>query len=287
MFRALLRKPNNRPYLQTTHKILSHTTPACLSRKSLTLVTIGRPTNALSYHDVNILIQYEAATPMLAIRQGSTPWVFLRNGKAVATGTIRHVLRCGELVSLMILLIDNYDSFTYNLYQLMGSLGFEVLVKKHDEITLNEIEKLKPKKIVISPGPKKPENAGMSTEIINHFYTSIPILGICLGHQCIGSLFGARVVHAKEILHGKTSKVSHTGKGIFENIKNPISVARYHSLAIETVPDGFSLLAWSEDKEIMAIQHNIFPLYGIQFHPESFMTEDGAMLMNNFLSIQK
>ncbi|HDY73214.1 MAG TPA: aminodeoxychorismate/anthranilate synthase component II [Candidatus Jorgensenbacteria bacterium] len=186
----------------------------------------------------------------------------------------------------MILLIDNYDSFTYNLCQLIGRLGFDVVVKKHDEITLEEIEVLKPERIIISPGPKRPEDAGVSMDVINHFYKTIPILGVCLGHQCIGQLFGTKVVHAKEVLHGKTSEVSHGGKGIFEGIKNPFLVARYHSLAIEKVPEEFNLRAWTNDKEIMAIQHKKYSLYGIQFHPESFMTDGGDKLMNNFLSIK-
>lgn len=187
----------------------------------------------------------------------------------------------------MILIIDNYDSFTYNLYQFVGSLGFDVLVKKHDEITIEEIIDLKPDKIIISPGPKRPEDAGISMDVIKYFYKTIPILGVCLGHQCIGKLFGVQVIHAKEVLHGKTSVVNHTGKGVFENVKNPFLAARYHSLAIEKVPEQFELQAWAEDGEIMAIQHNIYPLYGIQFHPESFMTEDGITIINNFMSINK
>src|SRR3989338_4274551 len=194
----------------------------------------------------------------------------------------------------MILLIDNYDSFTYNLYQLIGELGFDVIVKKHDGISILEIESIKPEKIVISsglfgpgekivisPGPKRPEDAGVSMDVIKYFYKTIPILGVCLGHQCIGQLFGVKIIHAKEVLHGKTSEVSHDGRGMFEGIKNPFSVARYHSLAIEKVPEEFDLRAWTEDKEIMAIQHKTYPLYGIQFHPESFMTENGTKLMKD------
>lgn len=186
----------------------------------------------------------------------------------------------------MVLLIDNYDSFTYNLYQLIASLGFDVIVRKHDEITLKEIELLKPEKIVISPGPKRPEDAGISMGAIEKFYKTIPILGVCLGHQCIGQLFGVEVIHAKKVLHGKTSQVTHDNKGIFYGIKNPFLAARYHSLALEKVPKGFDLTAWTEDKEIMAIQHKEYPLYGIQFHPESFMTEQGDKIMKNFLSIK-
>lgn len=186
----------------------------------------------------------------------------------------------------MILLVDNYDSFTYNLYQLIRNEGFSVVVKKNDEIILENICEMKPEKIIISPGPKRPKDAGISMEVISHFYKTIPILGICLGHQCIGQLFGAKIVHAKEVLHGKISKIVHSGKGVFENIKNPLSAARYHSLALEKVPKKFNLCAWTDDGEIMAIQHKEYPLYGIQFHPESFMTECGDILMKNFISIK-
>lgn len=185
----------------------------------------------------------------------------------------------------MILLIDNYDSFTYNLYQLISGLGFSVLVKKHDEITIEEIEALSPDKIVISPGPKRPEDAGISLEVISHFHKTIPILGVCLGHQCIGQKFGVKVVHAKEVLHGKTSLINHNNSGLFNNVSNPMLVARYHSLVIEKVPEDFILSACTDKNEIMAIQHKVFPLYGIQFHPESFMTKDGDKILMNFLSI--
>jgi anthranilate synthase component 2 len=185
----------------------------------------------------------------------------------------------------MILLIDNYDSFTYNLYQLMGKLGYEVLVKKHDEITIEEIRKLQPEKIVISPGPKRPEDAGVSCEVIKEFYKTIPILGVCLGHQCIGQVFGANVVHAKKVMHGKTSLITHARVGLFKDIKNPIQVARYHSLALESCPKDFEITSQTDDddREIMGIQHTHFPLHGIQFHPESFMTEAGEKMMKNFL----
>jgi anthranilate synthase/aminodeoxychorismate synthase-like glutamine amidotransferase len=186
----------------------------------------------------------------------------------------------------MILVIDNYDSFTYNLYQLIGGLGFDVLVKKHDEVTIRDIEKLKPEKIVISPGPKRPEDAGVSMDVIKYFYKTLPILGVCLGHQCIGQLFGVKIIHAKEVFHGKTSKINHTNEGIFIGMKNPFLALRYHSLALESVPLEFDLQAWTDDKEIMAIRHKEYPLYGIQFHPESFMAEQGDILMKNFLSIK-
>ncbi|MFO0718664.1 MAG: aminodeoxychorismate/anthranilate synthase component II [Candidatus Paceibacterota bacterium] len=185
----------------------------------------------------------------------------------------------------MILLIDNYDSFTYNLYQLISSLGYEVLVKTHDEVSIKDIQSIKPEKIVISPGPKRPEDAGISMELIKKLYREIPILGVCLGHQCIGKVFGGEVVHAKQVFHGKTSVIHHDGKGIFQNVKNPINVARYHSLALKECPREFEVRATTEDMEIMAIQHKEYPLYGIQFHPESFMTECGEVLIKNFLEI--
>jgi anthranilate synthase/aminodeoxychorismate synthase-like glutamine amidotransferase len=184
----------------------------------------------------------------------------------------------------MILLIDNYDSFTYNLYQLIGGLEKDVVVKENDRITVGDIQALHPDKIIISPGPGRPTDAGISMDIIRSFYTTIPILGVCLGHQCIGQVFGADVIYAKHVLHGKTSSIQHTGKGIFKNTANPLVVARYHSLAIEDCPSRFEVSAWAEDGEIMAIEHTQYPVYGIQFHPESFMTEDGDLIMRNFLA---
>ncbi len=186
----------------------------------------------------------------------------------------------------MILLIDNYDSFTYNLSQMIAGLGFEVLVKKNDEINLDDIVALNPEKIVISPGPKRPMDAGISIDVIKQFHKKIPILGVCLGHQCIGQLFGVRVVHAKEVLHGEASEIFHNGKGIFHGVDNPFLAARYHSLALEKCPDGFEVRAKTKDGEIMAIQHMVYPLHGVQFHPESFLTENGEMLIKNFLSIK-
>ncbi len=183
----------------------------------------------------------------------------------------------------MILLIDNYDSFTYNLSQLIESLGKKVKVVAHNKITLKEIEKLNPQKIVISPGPKRPENSGISNKVIKKFYKKIPILGVCLGHECIGQVFGSKIIHAKNILHGKTSPVYHSEDKLFKNIKNPFKAARYHSLILNKVPKDFTLTAWTKDDEIMAISHNKYPLVGIQFHPESFLTEQGEKLMHNFL----
>ena len=187
----------------------------------------------------------------------------------------------------MILIIDNYDSFTYNLYQQIESLGQKVVVYKNDKITIKEIEKLKPEKILISPGPKNPDDSGISIDVIKTFYKKIPILGVCLGHQCIGQLFGSKVIHAEKVFHGKTSNLYHTGENLFKNIANPFLAARYHSLIIDKVPHDFKITAWTKKKEIMAIKHNKYPLYGIQFHPESFLTKEGSKLMNNFLNENK
>ena len=182
----------------------------------------------------------------------------------------------------MILLIDNYDSFTYNLYQQIESLGHKTKVVAHDKITLKEIRKLKPEKIIISPGPKRPEHSGICISVIKNFYKTIPILGVCLGHEAIGQIFGSKVIHASKILHGKTSQIHHEQEGIFKGVKSPFQAARYHSLIINKVPDNFILTAWTS-KEIMAIQHKKYPLHGIQFHPESFMAPKGNKLMKNFL----
>lgn len=183
----------------------------------------------------------------------------------------------------MILIIDNYDSFTYNLYQQVENLGSKTKVVQHDQTSIKEIENLSPQKIIISPGPGRPDLESNSAKVIQHFYKKIPILGVCLGHQYIGQIFGSKVVHAKEILHGKTSELYHTENQLFEGIKNPMTVARYHSLIVDELPKDFTLTAWDENSEIMAIKHNEFPLFGIQFHPESFLTEEGDKLMQNFL----
>ncbi len=183
----------------------------------------------------------------------------------------------------MILIIDNYDSFTYNLYQQVESLGEKTKVFKHDEIKISEIEKLKPKKIIISPGPGRPEDSGISMKVVQKFYTQIPILGVCLGHQCIGQLFGSKIIHAKNILHGKTSNIYHTGNELFERVQNPFTAARYHSLIVDKIPKNFTLTAWTDKNEIMTMQHNKYPLYCVQFHPESFLTKEGSKIMKNFL----
>lgn len=183
-----------------------------------------------------------------------------------------------------VLLVDNYDSFTYNLSQQISSLGVDVRVVVHDELTVDDIVALSPKRIVISPGPKTPDEAGISLAVIERFYKEIPILGVCLGHQCMGQLFGAKVVHAPAVVHGQTSAVHHTGKGLFKGVGNPFDAARYHSLVLDSVPDGFVMDAWTDDRTIMAVRHQSLPIYGVQFHPESFMTEHGAIIMRNFLT---
>jgi anthranilate synthase component 2 len=184
----------------------------------------------------------------------------------------------------MILLIDNYDSFTYNLYQQIAVLGHKVVVVKHDEITMSRIKKLAPTHIIISPGPKTPRDSGMSMEVIRECYRTTPILGVCLGHQCIGEVFGSRTIAAKHIVHGKSDTIAHNGKGLFSGIPDQFPAARYHSLMIDKVPDNFTLSAWSNDGTIMAMQHKDYPLFGVQFHPESFMTEHGEALIRNFLA---
>ena len=185
----------------------------------------------------------------------------------------------------MILLIDNYDSFTYNLYQQLVTLKQKTLVVEHDKITIKEITKLKPAKILISPGPGRPQESGISPEIIKTFHKDLPILGVCLGHELIGELFGAKVIPAKNILHGKTSEIHHSAKNLFTKIPQKIQVARYHSLILDRIPENFTLEAWTSDQEIMAISHTEYPLHGIQFHPESFMTDHGNHIIQNFLNL--
>ncbi|MGG7618212.1 anthranilate synthase component II [Robertmurraya sp. GLU-23] len=187
----------------------------------------------------------------------------------------------------MILLIDNYDSFTFNLYQYLGELGEQIVVKRNDSLTVKDIIELSPKAIVISPGPGRPEHAGICIEVIQQLYTKIPILGICLGHQAIGHAFGATVSKAKEIMHGKISKISHEKSELFKEFEEPLEVMRYHSLVIEkgTLPSTIEVLATSiDDGEIMAIKHKEAPLYGFQFHPESVGTDSGKKLIQAFLT---
>ncbi|HID7950937.1 TPA: aminodeoxychorismate synthase component II [Proteus mirabilis] len=189
----------------------------------------------------------------------------------------------------MLLLIDNYDSFTYNLYQYFCELGVEVVVKRNDEIGLKEIEKMMPSHLVISPGPCTPDEAGISLEAIQRFAGEIPILGVCLGHQAIGQAFGASVIRAREVMHGKNSLIHHNQQGVFKGLNRPLSVTRYHSLVIDatTLPVPFEVTAWSQHDgnvdEIMGIRHRTLPIEGVQFHPESILSEQGHELLNNFL----
>jgi anthranilate synthase/aminodeoxychorismate synthase-like glutamine amidotransferase len=183
----------------------------------------------------------------------------------------------------MILIIDNYDSFTYNLYQQMAKLGGDVKVHKHDGITIKEIIRLMPTHIVISAGPKSPKDSGISMSVIKEFYKHIPILGVCLGHQCIGEVFGSQTVSSPVIMHGKTDDIHHNDCRLFEGVPQPFTVARYNSLTVDKLPDDFVMTAWSDDGSIMAMQHEYYPLYGVQFHPESFMTISGDLVMRRFL----
>lgn len=185
----------------------------------------------------------------------------------------------------MILMIDNYDSFTYNLVQYLGELGADLKVVRNDKITVGEIILLKPEKIVISPGPGMPKDAGISCETIKFFAGRIPVLGVCLGHQCIAEVFGGKIVRAEKLMHGKTSSVYHDSKNIFEDVANPFEATRYHSLIAqrEGLPDLLEVTAETEDAEIMAIKHKRFPLWGVQFHPESILTKEGKKILANFL----
>ena len=192
----------------------------------------------------------------------------------------------------MILMIDNYDSFTYNIVQYLGELGANVKVVRNDMISIDDITKMNPEKIVISPGPCTPNEAGISIETINKFSGEIPILGICLGHQSIGQAFGGKIIQAKEIMHGKTSKIVHQNDNIFSEINNPFIATRYHSLVIEkkSIPDCLEIIAWTKDEEdtideIMAVKHKEKKVYGVQFHPESIASEFGHKLLDNFLNI--
>jgi len=182
-------------------------------------------------------------------------------------------------------MIDNYDSFTYNLVQYLGELGQDVRVKRNDEITLEAIAELAPERIVISPGPCTPNEAGVSLGLIGRFAGKIPILGVCLGHQAIGQAFGGKVVHAKALMHGKVSRIHHGGRGVFEGLPAPFDATRYHSLAIErsTCPAALEITAWTDDGEIMGVRHKTLPVEGVQFHPESILTEHGHALLANFL----
>ena len=189
----------------------------------------------------------------------------------------------------MILMIDNYDSFTYNLVQYLGELGEELLVKRNDEITLEEIEELNPDFLMISPGPCSPNEAGISMSVIKHFAGKIPIFGVCLGHQSIAQVFGGDVVRAERLMHGKTSEMYHTDETIFKGLPNPFIATRYHSLIVkkETLPSCFDITAWTSEDEIMAIRHKELPIEGVQFHPESIMTNVGKEILQNFIKTYK
>lgn len=188
---------------------------------------------------------------------------------------------------MKVLMIDNYDSFTYNLVQYLGSLGAEVIVRRNDQIKLGEVKEINPDAIVISPGPCTPKEAGISVPLIKTYYKEYPILGVCLGHQSIGYAFGAKIVRAKRLMHGKTSKIFHRGEGVFKNLPSPFTAVRYHSLVIDknTFPEELKITAWSDDEEIMGVEHKEFPVYGVQFHPESVLSEHGMEILKNFLEI--
>jgi anthranilate synthase component 2 len=186
----------------------------------------------------------------------------------------------------MLLMIDNYDSFTYNLVQYFGELGEDVRTYRNDEITIEAIEQLNPSRICISPGPCTPHEAGISVPVLKHFAGKLPILGVCLGHQSIGAAFGGKVIRAQQVMHGKTSPIKHTGVGVFKNLPSPYTIIRYHSLAIErdSLPDCLDVTAWTDGGEIMGVRHKQFPIEGVQFHPESILSEHGHALLQNFLN---
>ncbi|OWW22902.1 aminodeoxychorismate/anthranilate synthase component II [Noviherbaspirillum denitrificans] len=187
----------------------------------------------------------------------------------------------------MLLMIDNYDSFTYNLVQYFGELGEDVRTFRNDEITLEQIAALKPDRICISPGPCTPHEAGVSVPLLKEFAGKLPILGVCLGHQSIGAAFGGNVIRAKQVMHGKTSVITHTGVGVFKDLPSPYTIIRYHSLAIEreSLPDCLEVTAWTDDGEIMGVRHKEYQIEGVQFHPESILSEHGHALLKNFLNI--
>lgn len=200
-------------------------------------------------------------------------------------GNLSKIARFFRTGAAMILLIDNYDSFTWNLYQYFCELGADVLVKRNDALTLADIDALKPQKIVISPGPCTPDEAGISLDVIRHYAGRLPILGVCLGHQAMAQAFGGKVVRAAKVMHGKTSPITHNGVGVFKGLANPLTVTRYHSLVVEpdSLPECFEVTAWSETREIMGIRHRQWDLEGVQFHPESILSEQGHQLLANFL----
>jgi anthranilate synthase component 2 len=190
---------------------------------------------------------------------------------------------------MKILVIDNYDSFTYNLVQYIEELGAKTICFRNDKVTLGDLEKIRFDKIIISPGPGRPEDGGISLELIGSYYKRLPILGVCLGHQCLGYYFGSKVVKSKKIMHGKTSLIFHKNKGIFKNIKNPFLATRYHSLILDkkTLSNKFEIIAETRDNVMMAIKLKRYPVYGVQFHPESILTSEGKAILKNFLKITK
>jgi anthranilate synthase/aminodeoxychorismate synthase-like glutamine amidotransferase len=187
----------------------------------------------------------------------------------------------------MLLVLDNYDSFTYNIVQYFGELGAELTVKRNNEITVGEIAAMKPERICISPGPCTPKEAGISNEVIRVFGPQMPILGVCLGHQCIGDVFGGEVVRADRLMHGKTSPILHDGKGVFAGLPSPFEATRYHSLIVrrDSVPETLEITAETAEKEIMGLRHREYPIHGVQFHPESILTPEGKRLLKNFLEL--
>jgi anthranilate synthase/aminodeoxychorismate synthase-like glutamine amidotransferase len=187
----------------------------------------------------------------------------------------------------LILMIDNYDSFTYNLVQYLGILGADVKVRRNDQITLEEIDDMAPERVVISPGPGGPQSAGIIVPLIKRFHRSMPILGVCLGHQAVGAAFGGRIVSAARLMHGKISQIHHDGRGVFRDVPDPFPATRYHSLAVEkgTLPPCLEISATAEDGEIMGLRHREYPVHGIQFHPESILTEEGMHILQNFLML--
>jgi anthranilate synthase/aminodeoxychorismate synthase-like glutamine amidotransferase len=198
---------------------------------------------------------------------------------------VQHKTKRPNEFKSMLLLIDNYDSFTYNLAQYFGELGCELVIKRNDEISLDEIAALAPKHICISPGPCTPREAGISKDVIVHFEAEIPMLGVCLGHQCIAEAYGGKIVRASTLIHGKSSTIRHNGSGLFTDLPTPFEAGRYHSLVVErsSFPTCLEIMAESDDGEIMALRHRDFPLYGVQFHPESVLTRDGKKILARFL----
>ncbi len=216
---------------------------------------------------------------------------FIENNILFKVGTGRlagdKMTSSDKVKKIDILMIDNYDSFTFNLVQFLGILGEDIKVRRNDKISLDEIEEMNPAKIVISPGPGRPDDAGISKDLIKHFYKKIPILGVCLGHQCIGEVLGAIVVNSGVVVHGKTSMIYNDGKTIYNGIGDPFEAARYHSLILkkDTIPSCLEITAHTEDDIVMGVRHKEYPLEGIQFHPESFLTPDGLKILKNFIDL--